>query len=538
MTNIFIFNNASRAANYGIGTYVKHLTCGLIDIPETTISLIEMYADTKEFAISEDEYGIRHYLIPPHSQMENEAYCRIIFYFLARNIETNKKEQIVFLFNYFQHYPLAVLLKAWSPDCKIALTVHYMNWCFELRGNVQYMKEITTEGHKPKDDVERRVISSFADERAFMHLADIIFVLSKSTKEILVNDYNVSLAKIYLVYNGIFGEIINMGNSANRNRHILFVGRLDEIKGLKYLIDAFCLITEKYPDTNLIIAGDGDFQAYINQSRKLLGRVVFMGRIHQNELEEIYQSAYIGVMPSFHEQCSYTAIEMMRHGIPIIGTDSTGLKEMLDATPHLRIHINDENFDENVFISQLASRMDLLLSSYKTYQQASNIVLKQYKERYTMTTMIQGVQKAVLISKKNTGSNISSDYLPHIDKQMITLINKCPDIDMDFYGLSGIGVYLWWRILQLETEKTKNADQIALIKENLIYYLDWIEEICENEPISTELFDTLSCMKSHSFYPTKVDSILKKSKKINGFSRFLSEQTILQNALKICTCKI
>lgn len=66
MTHIFIFNNASRAANYGIGTYVRQLSEGLSAMTETKVSLVEMYADTKEFAISDDENGIRHYLIPHH----------------------------------------------------------------------------------------------------------------------------------------------------------------------------------------------------------------------------------------------------------------------------------------------------------------------------------------------------------------------------------------------------------------------------------------------------------------------------------------
>ena len=38
----------------------------------------------------------------------------------------------------------------------------------------------------------------------------------------------------------------------------------------------------------------------------------------------------MGVMPSFHEQCSYVGIEMLMHGLPVIGTDTTGLKEMVE----------------------------------------------------------------------------------------------------------------------------------------------------------------------------------------------------------------
>ena len=542
MTNIFIFNNASRAAGYGIGTYIKQLTRGLSAMPETKVSLVEMYADTKEFAISDDKDGIRHYLIPSlHSGTENETYCRVIFYFLARNIDNVGNDKIVFQFNYFQHYPLAVLLKAWYINSCIVLTVHYMSWCFELNGNVKRMKAITAEGYEPTDDKESGVISSYVGEKLFLYLADVVLVLSKRTKDILANNYSVSVDKMRLVYNGIADDTCCDSlscDSKGLRRNILYVGRLDEIKGLKYLISAYGKILVKYPDTHLVIVGDGDFQPYMEQCRTFHEHVSFLGKMQSGDLDKVYESAYIGVMPSFHEQCSYTAIEMMRHGIPFIGTDSTGLAEMLDATPELRVHIDEDDFNEDVFVSQIASRMDMLLSDDTTCHTASDAVLKQYKERYTLEAMTKGVQDAVLALQANSLSVISPDYLPHMDNRMVALINRHPDIDVDFFGMAGIGIYLWWRVLQLEKDAVANADQIAMIKEHLIYYLDWVEEVINDEPFGDELCVMLASMKEHDFCPTLTGRILEHGKIASDDMPFPSEQEILQNTLKICTCKI
>lgn len=542
MTNIFIFNNASRAAGYGIGTYIKQLAEGLSVMPETKVSLVEMYADTKEFAISDDKDGIRHYLIPSlHSGTENETYCRVIFFFLARNIDNVGNDKIVFQFNYFQHYPLAVLLKAWYINSCIVLTVHYMSWCFELNGNVKRMKAITAEGYEPTDDKERGVISSYVGEKVFLYLADVVLVLSKRTKDILANNYSVSVDKMRLVYNGIADDTCCDSlscDSKGLRRNILYVGRLDEIKGLKYLISAYGKILVKYPDTHLVIVGDGDFQPYMEQCRTFHEHVSFLGKMQSGDLDKVYESAYIGVMPSFHEQCSYTAIEMMRHGIPFIGTDSTGLAEMLDATPELRVHIDEDDFNEDVFVSQIASRMDMLLSDDTTCHTASDAVLKQYKERYTLEAMTKGVQDAVLALQANSLSVISPDYLPHMDNRMVALINRHPDIDTDFFGMAGIGIYLWWRVLQLEKNATANADQIAMIKEHLIYYLDWVEEVINDEPFGDELCVMLASMKEHDFCPTLTGRILEHGKIASDDMPFPSEQEILQNTLKICTCKI
>ncbi len=541
MTNIFIFNNSSRAANYGIGTYVRQLSVCLSAQPDVKVSLVEMQADTKEFSISDDGNGVRHYLIPQIlSGIENETYCRTIFYFLARSIGAGKDDMVLFQFNYFQHYPLALLLKSWYKNSRILLTVHYMEWCFELRGNVGRMREITAEGHIPSDDMERAVAQSFAAEMMFLHLADRVMVLSENTKRILASDYKVPVDKMQLVYNGI-GEHV-YGNGANNkigDRKILFVGRLDEIKGLRYLIEAFALIAEKHKEASLVIVGDGDFQPYMVQGRKLTGRIAFVGKMAQSEVEGVYQTAYIGVMPSFHEQCSYTAIEMMRHGIPVVGTDSTGLGEMLDPTPDLRVHINESDFNDDEFISQIAIRLDMLLSDDSAYRRASSAVLRQYNEKYTSSAMAEGVRASLRGVMENSISLLPYDYLPHLDTRMVGLINSHPDIDLDFYGLTGIGVYLWWRVLQLERGTAAEAGQLAFIKEHLIYYMDWVCEVAETDDnIPPCLAAMLLSMREHSFYPTKVDTTLLYVGTAIREARFPSEHEILHNALRICTCKI
>ena len=154
------------------------------------------------------------------------------------------------------------------------------------------------------------------------------------------------------------------------------------------MIHAFRHIADKYADIRLVVAGDGDFQLYLSQCRDLQGRVSFLGKVSSSEVEDVYRSAYIGVMPSFHEQCSYTAIEMMRHKIPLIGTDTTGLAEMLDATPELRVSIDEDNMMDEEFTERLVSCLNLLLSDEDAYQRAADAVGKLYEARYKVSDMV------------------------------------------------------------------------------------------------------------------------------------------------------
>lgn len=539
MTHVFIFNNASRAANYGIGTYIRCLADGLAGCTDMRVSFMDMYAETKEYAVVDDEQGCRHYRIPAeHSQSESEQYCRNIFYFLARHIHAEAGERLVFQFNYFQHRPLAVLLKGQYPDSRIVLTVHYLGWCFELNGNKTRFRQLTAKAYRPQDDQERGILASVENERHFLHLADEVIVLSRDTQGILAEDYAVSPDKMHLVYNGLGdGLCLDKTEGDGNTRNILFVGRLDKIKGLDHLLKAFGQIATKHPDTRLLVAGDGDFQLYLSQCRGLQGRVSFLGRMTSGEVEELYRSAYIGVMPSFHEQCSYTAIEMMRHGIPLIGTDTTGLAEMFDATPQLCVHIDEEHPGDDDFVAQIASRLDLLLSDAAAYTHASAAVTGQYEVRYKAQSMIQGTLAAIRSSFARQDYIVSSDYLVHVDYRMADLIFQCPDIDMDFYGIGGIGVYLWRRVQEL-CGKEKDRNLLALIQEHLIYYMDWVRDMEASEALPPELWATIQDMVRNGFYKTCAEALLMHCPAAGVPLRMPSDKIIIQNALKICSCKI
>ena len=64
MMHIFIFNNARRAANYGIRNYVRLLSDGLLGRSGVKGSFVDLFSDVKEYSIADDERGCRHYQGP------------------------------------------------------------------------------------------------------------------------------------------------------------------------------------------------------------------------------------------------------------------------------------------------------------------------------------------------------------------------------------------------------------------------------------------------------------------------------------------
>jgi glycosyltransferase involved in cell wall biosynthesis len=83
--------------------------------------------------------------------------------------------------------------------------------------------------------------------------------------------------------------------------HLLFVGRLVEKKGLRYLIDALPLILKRHPQVCLRIAGDGPEKGNLQtQCAKLRvsDRVRFLGAIKNEFLPALYQTSDVVVFPS------------------------------------------------------------------------------------------------------------------------------------------------------------------------------------------------------------------------------------------------
>lgn len=112
---------------------------------------------------------------------------------------------------------------------------------------------------------------------------------------------------------------------------ILFVGRLVEIKGLAYLIDAMRQI-----DAMLVIVGDGPLRKELEaQTTDLEGKVAFLGAKTHEELKTIYASADIFAVPSItighgvQEGCPTVLMEAMASGLAIVASDSGGIASVI-----------------------------------------------------------------------------------------------------------------------------------------------------------------------------------------------------------------
>lgn len=159
-----------------------------------------------------------------------------------------------------------------------------------------------------------------------------------------------------------------------QSRFILFVGRLDQDKNLKLLVEAFKPIHQHNPNTALIFVGEGRQKSKILKLAKKLGladSVYLLGRINNQKkaLSHLYNAASIFANPSIIENQSVSFIESLAAGLPIVASDSP-----IQAS-FIKPGKNGLLFESNN-PAALATCLQILLKDKKLYQSISRNNLK------------------------------------------------------------------------------------------------------------------------------------------------------------------
>lgn len=111
---------------------------------------------------------------------------------------------------------------------------------------------------------------------------------------------------------------------ADGRRNILFVGRPEKRKGLKYLLRAYIRIKQQEPNSRLIVVGAGDFSRY-ERIMAPIGDVVFRSYVPYDELPRYYRTADVFCAPNTgNESQGYVLLEAMAAGVPVVASNIEG----------------------------------------------------------------------------------------------------------------------------------------------------------------------------------------------------------------------
>ena len=206
-------------------------------------------------------------------------------------------------------------------------------------------------------------------ERLVAQDVDRVICAGEGEREMLVDVYGVPAQRIVTVPCGVDTVRFRPLGRARARRElglatdepvVLFVGRIEPLKGIEVLIRAAAQLEGRF---RLLVVGGDDKDAERKAGLQALaaemgisGKVTFLDAVPHRDLPLYYNAADICVVPSYYESFGLVAIEAMACGVPVVASRVGGLKETVQdgRTGYLVPWRCPEPF---------AERLDLLLSN-------------------------------------------------------------------------------------------------------------------------------------------------------------------------------
>ena len=288
--------------------------------------------------------------------------------FFIRNI----KNAVSLFRRNFAMYCLDRVVKQYRPDI-IHTNVGPLDIGYEIAKkngitHVWHLREFidTDFGLKPMPSM-KSLISKYRDNNNY----NIVI-----TKAVQFHFY--PLVNSEVVYDGVLPSE-DMSDMA-KDDYILFVGRLEEAKGILPLIKEFLIYAKEYDKYNLLIAGEG-CEDYMNQCKELSNnseRIKFLG--FRNDVYDLMSKAVALFVPSYSEGFGFISVEAMYNHCLVVGRDRGGIKEQFDRGKDLKGTEIGIRFNNDNEIHQIIRKLECL-DTRKMRDVAYEVVTELYTKR-------------------------------------------------------------------------------------------------------------------------------------------------------------
>lgn len=169
----------------------------------------------------------------------------------------------------------------------------------------------------------RRLILKYSVRRS-----DYVVTLTEKDREQYISNLK-RRERIKAIYNPI--EAADGSEKVEKEKWIITVGRLVQVKGVDYLIEVAEGVLKKHPDWKWIMLGEGELRTFLEEEiskRQLENRLILKGNV-QN-VGDYLKRAQIYVMTSRFEGLGMCLLEAKAHGLPCVAFDvPTGPAELI-----------------------------------------------------------------------------------------------------------------------------------------------------------------------------------------------------------------
>ena len=315
----------------GVYTHVMNIATRVSKLPDVDLYIVAL---SEKSCTGELFGGTAHFLKKAKSTGAN-YFCNP---FLIRNKIMEIDPDLIHIHTTFNSHAIAALIL--PKKYPIIVTIHQ-----SIGDDIR---------NRLPPSARRRIklkIEPYLEKR-LLKKAECIITPSPHMKEY----YSTVKNKISVVPNGIdFGEIENSDYVETDTLHpsILFMGRLEKIKGVDILIRSIPLVVSSIPDVHLYIAGSGEEERTLKRLAKKLNieeNVTFLGFISEDAKWSYYKFTDLCVVPSVDEPFGIVLLEAMSCGKSVVASNVGGIPYIVeDGKTGLLFECGDiEDLTENV----------------------------------------------------------------------------------------------------------------------------------------------------------------------------------------------
>ena len=220
--------------------------------------------------------------------------------------------------------------------------------------------------------------------RRLFSKADLVLVLSEQWKRWIKMALGLD-EHIEVLYNPC--PIVNRREDL-RKKHILFAGTIIPRKGYEVLIRGFAKIAQKYPDWNVVFAGNGEIENAMNiaDSCGIKNQVEFLGWVTGEDKERVFQEASVYCLASDGEGFPMGVLDAWAYGIPCVVTPVGGIPDIIvDGENGLVFNVGDVN--------ELAGKLQKIISDQTLRESIVTKQDKYVKETFNVNSLNKNLEE-------------------------------------------------------------------------------------------------------------------------------------------------
>ena len=323
-----------HSANGGLNVYVREVATAFSDRGIATDIFTRRQSDD-EPAVELLAPLSRVIYLPAGTGLDKyELYDRVPD-FASAILDFAQREQIEYDLLYSHYWLSGEVACLLRPQLATA-------WVHTAHTLGQVKNRTLAQGARPEPALRIKVEGEIARQ------ADLLIASTHDEAEELARGYGADPERIAVVAPGVDlamfhpverAEARTKIGYAEDERLLLFVGRLERLKGVEVAISALALLRDRHDENvRLLILGEDSRDGDESEKERLKAvasaagvrdRVEFVGSVAHHELPFFYSAADVCVMPSHSESFGLVALEAQACGCPVVASDVSGLRSVV-----------------------------------------------------------------------------------------------------------------------------------------------------------------------------------------------------------------